>query len=641
MKKQNKIKQDKCTKIDIFALLPILFALCIIPFIVLTKDYQTNFSDFIWFNTNELDQIDSFEYTKGVFVIATGIVSAILLIITQFLSYQKKKTFLQVADKRILILTGVFALMVVLSSITSKYPDLAFHGGGYGQWQSMWVLLGYSFIFLYTYMFADSDKRIRFIFVGLLISTALMTWIGVLQKMGHNPLNLDWVQKIVTSKSRVNGITFKQGYSQVIMTFNNPNYTGTYVALIFPVALSFVMTKFSKENTTNWIVRIASILISIGLIVALTGSGSSAGGIAVVAGVIFAALLLLTSLFRRKKVVEPTASKSKKVQAAKKKKQIIIACTSAAVVVLLVIGGFSASKSTFVQNTVNKLLHGGTDTRNVASIVNQENNHLKITMRSGEVMNLIADRNAQGAIFYTAYDEDEKEVVMKWTLDKASYIPQDERFSALHISSSKFRVGEDVHEGFRLQDAANDITWIFMLIDGEWKYYTPFGKFMKLREVESFGFEDYQNIANRRGFIWSRTIPLMKKYWFTGVGPNAFIIAFPNDDFVGSKRVGNNTTLVDKPHNAFLQIFIQTGGISAVAYVGLWILYVCGSIRLYWRRRPDGTLEWLNFGVLTGMVCFAITGITNDTVIGVQNIYWILLALGHALNRSIKTARNN
>ncbi len=159
---------------------------------------------------------------------------------------------------------------------------------------------------------------------------------------------------------------------------------------------------------------------------------------------------------------------------------------------------------------------------------------------------------------------------------------------------------------------------------------------MKLRKVESFGFKEYQNIANRRGFIWSRSIPLLKTYWFKGVGPNAFIIAFPNDDFVGSKRVGGNTTLVDKPHNAFLQIYIQTGGISAIAYAGLWIMYIVESARLFWRRKRYTDVQKIGLGLFVGIFSFAVAGITNDTVVGSQNIYWILLGTGYAVNRVIK-----
>ena len=70
------VQKEDTTKKDIHALLPVLIALCLIPLVILTKDYQTEFSKFPWFNNTELNQIDSFEYSKGVLVIIMGAIAA-------------------------------------------------------------------------------------------------------------------------------------------------------------------------------------------------------------------------------------------------------------------------------------------------------------------------------------------------------------------------------------------------------------------------------------------------------------------------------------------------------------------------------------------------------------------------------------
>ena len=161
-----------------------------------------------------------------------------------------------------------------------------------------------------------------------------------------------------------------------------------------------------------------------------------------------------------------------------------------------------------------------------------------------------------------------------------------------------------------------------------------------MKEVEHFGFKNSENIANRRGYIWSRTIPLMKTYWFKGIGPNAFIIAFPNADFVGSKRVGGSTLLVDKPHNTFLQTYIQTGGISAISYAALCIIYMLQSLRLLWRKKLTNNLSKIAFGLFTASLSYTIVGLTNDAIVGVQSSYWILLGLGFAVNRMLKIQKS-
>lgn len=621
-------------KKDYKALLPVLAALCLIPFIVLTKDYQTEFTKFNWFNNEEIDQIDSFEYAKSRFVMIMGAISAVVIAINEYSKSKKKKRLFENCDIKVMLLCAVFAVMVVVSSLFSKYSHLAFTGGGYGQWQTMWVLLSFVALFIYAYMFVDSEKKISLMAKCLMVSTALVTVIGILQTVGHNPLRWGWVQKIITSRSTVSGITFSDGVSNVILTFSNPNYVGPYVALIFPFVVAFAATRVSENKGKRIACCVAAAAVAIGLLCTLFGSASSAGAIAVAAGVVAAAVILLSGIvFKEKR--ENKSEQADKGSGRRMQRRIIFV----AAVLVIVAAGIGVSRTSFFKNTLNKLLQGGNDTRNVASIVNTDTG-LEVVMRSDEEFKLIPSFIDGDTLAFEARDAKDNEIAIKKGENNKYYYLDDDRFRMLTIEVANFQVGENQYRGFRFNDAPNEISWSFMYVDKEWQYFSPFGKLLKLREIEHFGFKDYQNIANRRGFIWSRSIPLLKKYWFNGIGPNAFIIAFPNDDFVGSKRVGGSTTLVDKPHNAFLQIYIQTGGISALAYCGLWILYMIQGVKLFWRRRRYTDTEKIGLGLLVGIFSFAVAGITNDTVVGSQTIYWILLGVGYAVNRVIAAGRD-
>ncbi len=623
-------KKNSTAKKDINRLLPMLIALCLIPFVILTKDYQTEFSEFVWFNMTEIAQIDSFEHAKSICVVVMGVSAAIVILISEWLNYKQKKRLFENCDVKILVLCAVYFIMVIISAVCSSYPNLAFTGGGYGQWQTMWVLLANVLLFLYAYRFVDSENQVSVVIKCLMVTVGLLALIGVMQTTGHNPLSWDWVQKIITSKSDVNGITFKEGISNVIITFSNPNYVGPFVALVIPIVAAFVAIRASKENGRAMACRIAGIAIIIGLIISLFGSSSSAGAIAVMTGAAAAVILILVNALTKE-----AGEREREEGSGKRRKTGMII---GAAVAFVLVAGIGVSRTAFFKNTVNKVLQGSEDTRNIASIVNSDKG-LEVTLRNGEEF-VLTPTYAEGQnVSFQAYDADQKEIPVEWSAQNSRFVLKDERFQMVTLGVANFNVDNQVYPGFRFYDTPNQIEWIFMYKDNDWQYYTPFGKFTKLHEVESFGFKDYQNIANRRGFIWSRTIPLMKTYWFKGIGPNAFIIAFPNDDFVGSKRVGGNTTLVDKPHNAFLQIYIQTGGISAIAYAGLWILYICGSVRLFWRRKHFTDTEKIGFGLMIGIFSFAVAGLTNDTVVGSQNMYWILLGTGFAINRVIQKNR--
>jgi len=50
------------------------------------------------------------------------------------------------------------------------------------------------------------------------------------------------------------------------------------------------------------------------------------------------------------------------------------------------------------------------------------------------------------------------------------------------------------------------------------------GKLTDIREVETFGFKGKKSFASGRGYIWSRTIPLLRKALFIGYGSDTFIL---------------------------------------------------------------------------------------------------------------------
>ena len=451
-----------------------------------------------------------------------------------------------------------------------------------------------------------------------------MSFLGFMQAIGKNPLLWGWVQKAVTKYSQAAGISFKEGYSSVVMTFSNPNYAGTYVALILPVVIAFIFLKVSDKKWGSLCCKAAGVLITAGFVKTLIGSGSTAAGLTLAALVVVTLIFLFISYFNPKN------------------KAWWIAL--AAIVVIGIGSIFGILQTNYAKSALDKIKNGSVDTRNLISIVNETPTRLKVNFRNGEYFDLdVSLENGTTPAFKVT---DSKGADIPLTHNASAYIPNDARYNMISLAPASYSLPSNysptnsISPAFVLSDTPNQITFTFVYYGNEWKYYTPYGKLITLKEVAHFGFKNSENIANRRGYIWSRTIPLMKTYWFTGVGPNAFIIAFPNTDFVGSKRVGGGTVLVDKPHNTFLQTYVQTGGISAITYAILEILYIIQCIRLFWRRKLSGNLDRIGFGLFMSSLAFTIVGLTNDAVVGVQSSYWILLGLGFAVNRMLRVKEN-
>ncbi len=618
---------------EMYFLIPIIFALCFIPLIVTTHDYSTEFTSFEWFNNTEIDQIDSFEYAKGVAVILTGIVVAIIIAGSKFVETIKA------ANKKIVVPLGIFILMVFLSSIFSSYKKLAFAGGGYSQFQTCFVLISYALLCYYAYRYITDNKKINCILIWFTGSTFIMALIGFLQSVGANPLKWAFVQKLMTVFSKVNSVGFKEGYSSVIMTFNNPDYVGSYVALTLPIIFFAIFAKPFATKWANIAYKVVNVIIIAMMLKALVVSGSLTGLIALAGGFGVAVLALIGS-FTKTILVKNNTGNTANNKLGTGKIAAIVAAVIIGCIVLFMGGVFGVVKSGKVDGIVGKLTAGLKDTRNVISIVT-DTDVLHIELRNGNKCDLTVPASANGGYDYKMTKEDGTEIPLQWADDISGYKVADQTFNMLTITPAAFSIEGQTIEGFKVNDVPNQISWIFIRQNNKWMYYTPFGKVIDLKPIRRFGFKNTENIASRRGYIWSRTIPLMADYWFTGIGPNAFIIAFPNNDFVGSKRVGGSTTLVDKPHNVFLQIYIQTGGISAIAYAFLWAYYiVCALINLF-KRKKMTSLMWINVGLMSAMVSFAVSGITNDSVIGSQVIYWVLLGLGFAINKVIEKNRMN
>nr|MCR5625131.1 O-antigen ligase family protein [Lachnospiraceae bacterium] len=146
----------------------------------------------------------------------------------------------------------------------------------------------------------------------------------------------------------------------------------------------------------------------------------------------------------------------------------------------------------------------------------------------------------------------------------------------------------------------------------------------------------HYHFANMRGFIWARTIPLLKKYFFFGSGPDTFIIAFPNDDIVGLNNSGHINEIITKPHNMYLQIGTQTGVISLIALLVLYIWYIIDSLLIYWRNKYDNYMSIIGVGLMTAVIGYLISAITNDSCVAIAPIFYCVLGMGIGVNCYIK-----
>ena len=154
-----------------------------------------------------------------------------------------------------------------------------------------------------------------------------------------------------------------------------------------------------------------------------------------------------------------------------------------------------------------------------------------------------------------------------------------------------------------------------------------------LEKAESIGFEGYERLGSSRAYIWSRTLPLLKDTIFIGHGPDTYAMYFPQDDVIGKlKFFSNPEIIVDKPHNLYLQIAVNTGIISLLALLYLWGDYIFSSFVLYNNSDLSSWKNRLGIALMGAVTAYLTAGFFNDSVISVAPVFWIILGLGISIN---------
>ena len=150
---------------------------------------------------------------------------------------------------------------------------------------------------------------------------------------------------------------------------------------------------------------------------------------------------------------------------------------------------------------------------------------------------------------------------------------------------------------------------------------------------ETIGFNGKEKLASARGYIWSRSLPLLKNTLILGTGPDTFSFDFPQHDMLGKLYAyGTTNMIISKAHNLFLQIGLNNGVVALVAFVILILIYLVDSFKLYALKNKYNEKQILGTILALSIIGYLFTGLFNDSVICVAPIFWILLGVGASVN---------
>lgn len=573
---------------------PVIFLFVLLPLCVQMTFVKTGLTSYAWFPDAE-ETSDFFLYYRSLLFQTLCGVMTLLLLISYFL---KKRWCLP----KSFLLLFLYGLLCLLSAFFSINPRFSF-GGIMEHYESVWVLLGYMICIIYCYQCSDSVKYLPFLMAAVLTGIALEVTFGLSQLMGMDLLNTSFMKQLFipdalasyreTLEFRFQEDTFRRVY----MTLYNPNYAGSYCALFLPICISMIF--YWRAGILKLLCGVLSLLLFLCLI--FCGSKTAVLSLLLVLAVF---ILLLTR------------------QSGKKAIRGLLLFSG----VLFLIGSADFALGSHFYRYLKTSLDTSGEPYLLEQVQPSSHGVFFTYNHQTYLLSLEASSNLP-----CVTDSRQNPVALFKDPHQNLYLPQEETLDGLSFSS--FEENEISYVQFTYQD----IPWYFTneTENGCYSYVTIYGKQDEIRKADSIFPSGFDHFFTYRGYTWGRTIPLLKNTILLGTGPDTFILAFPQDDYLARSRQDTLffNQLLTKPHNMYLQTGIQTGLCSLAALLAFYILYIKTFLNSLKKRKQAAfsPLQSLSVGLFLGIIGYLLTGVANDSTLCVAPLFFGILGIAFRL----------
>lgn len=601
---QNKTKKNKLIisihkpkrelkHLEWLALAPLIVMVAFVPLIVYAKIIKlTHLEELNWIGIGSID-IEFFSYYKALFFVIAIALGFILLVILHFLKTNR------IIKTRYYIPLFVYTFFVILSYIFAMDKVVATRGF-IQMHQGFYVLISYVLLVFMLINLVRKEKHVWAFLYAFLFVGALVSLIGIGQYFGYDIFRTEQVMLLILPKvleSIKDEIIINFGLFGIYATMGNSNFVGSFAALMIP--LGFSLYFYLK----NYLAKLFA-FIFVGLMIFVTyGSNSRAG----LVGVLIS-LLIFVILFRKQFLIKPVT----------------------ALMPILVILTMGIALNVVTDGAVINEIKSMNLIREIDQI--KERNETRVFFENIEVfgMSLLIETSDQSIIIEkrlpTLYAYELNGESLELIENNGTYTFSDPNYQ-------QFRMVLDPSNAYFTLRAYNQTLTVYHTNEGL-KLLGNNNELVIPEKVDRLTFLDgYESLFSSRGYIWSRSTPLLLNTIFIGAGPDHFTVVFPQNDFLGKLNNMGMNIIVDKPHNMYLQIGINTGLISLFAMIVLWVMYIWDSLKLYYRGHLESFLDYIGAGLFASVIAYLSAGFFNDQIMTVAPLFYTVLGLGIAINR--------
>jgi len=473
------------------------------------------------------------------------------------------------------------------------------------RYEGLLAIASYFALFILTIKIIREEIDYKLIITVLMIASTVVGLIGLTQLIGHDLFKTDFglfLMKLTNPQLDISGIVYTNAEHVVYSTLYNPNYVGSFVCLVLPITVGLWLS--CSKRWLKWLLGGLAVL----LVGVLIGSKSLAGFV----GLFISILVWL--VFNRKYIL-------------RNYKLWLPVIGSICILAGLFIGLSQGEIAVKIRTNVGEI---------VSSMGGQTSDS---TIEEIEHISEVSG----GVLIETTYRE-----LYVGKVNEAGIILADAEGNLLGIiynEAGYYEINDSRYSDVKMNiDQSGAILQIIISgipIDLQFVGPTIYGISQNYNlypvdyEVPSFGFTNTQTLATNRGYIWSKSLPILKDTLLIGTGPDTFAIVFPQYDFIGKANIYHQPTMsVDKPHSMYLQMAIQTGVLSLIIFMSLiavYFVFFLKHYRFYRDIKPNRFLYYLNISIALSILGYLVAGIGNDTTIATASIFWVLLGLGISL----------
>lgn len=141
-------------------------------------------------------------------------------------------------------------------------------------------------------------------------------------------------------------------------------------------------------------------------------------------------------------------------------------------------------------------------------------------------------------------------------------------------------------------------------------------------ELYTDSYKKIDALFTGRGYIWRKTLPLLKNTIIFGHGAGTFGLYFKQFDYAGLlNSQGNVDLIVDRPHSMYIQMAFSQGILCMTAYAVMVITVIITFIK-------DNKCKNINkLPVIIAVIGFCIMELITDSSVTVNPIFWAVLGL--------------